>query len=84
MTDDDTLRDYLKQVTARLRQTRRRVQEMQVAEVHHIGSHSLFIARLIHDQRFSHGLEMFVVHGIYQAARHRSRSQLILKNSQGY
>lgn len=62
----------------------RRVQEMQVAEVHHIGSHSLFIARLIHEQRFSYGPEMFVVHGIYQAARHRSRSQLILKNSQGY
>ena len=53
-----------------------RVREIQVEAAHNVGSHTLFIARIIHDDRWAHGPEMFVVHGIYQAARHRSHPQL--------
>jgi flavin reductase (DIM6/NTAB) family NADH-FMN oxidoreductase RutF len=50
-----------------------RTREMQVEAVHKVGSHSLFIARTIHEERLAPGPEMFVVHGIYQAVRHKSR-----------
>jgi flavin reductase (DIM6/NTAB) family NADH-FMN oxidoreductase RutF len=53
-----------------------RVREIQVEATHEVGSHTLFIARIVHDDRWAHGLEMFVVHGIYQAARHRSHAEL--------
>jgi hypothetical protein len=53
-----------------------RIREIQVEAAHKVGSHTLFIARIIHDDRWANGLEMFVVHGIYQAARHRSHSEL--------
>jgi hypothetical protein len=53
-----------------------RVREIQVEGAHKVGSHTLFIARIVHDDRWAHGPEMFVVHGIYQAARHRSHAEL--------
>jgi flavin reductase (DIM6/NTAB) family NADH-FMN oxidoreductase RutF len=52
-----------------------RVREIQIEAAHKVGSHTLFIARIIHDDRWAHGPEMFVVHGIYQAARHRSHAE---------
>ena len=52
-----------------------RVREMQIESAHSVGSHTLFIARTIRDERKSPGEEMFVVHGIYQAARHRAQIQ---------
>jgi flavin reductase (DIM6/NTAB) family NADH-FMN oxidoreductase RutF len=53
-----------------------RVREIRVEAAHKVGSHTLFIARIIHDNRWAHGREMFVVHGIYQAARYRSHPEL--------
>lgn len=53
-----------------------RIREMQVEAVHKVGSHSLFIARTVHEERLATGSEMFVVHGIYQAARHKSHRVL--------
>jgi flavin reductase (DIM6/NTAB) family NADH-FMN oxidoreductase RutF len=50
-----------------------RVREMQIESVREVGSHKLFIARTIHDERREDGLEFFVVHGIYQAYRQRAR-----------
>ena len=50
-----------------------RVREMQVESVHRIGSHTLFIARIVSDERIAHGVEMYVVHGFYQAWRVRNR-----------
>lgn len=43
-----------------------RVREMEVQMVRKIGSHTLFIARVISDERYSEGLELCVVHGFYQ------------------
>jgi len=48
-----------------------RVREMEIESVHRIGSHSLFVARAISDERLSGGLEFSVVHGFYQAWRLR-------------
>ncbi len=43
-----------------------RVREMAVEEVHKIGSHTLFIARIISDERFSNDAQVYMVHGFYQ------------------
>jgi flavin reductase (DIM6/NTAB) family NADH-FMN oxidoreductase RutF len=48
-----------------------RVREMEVQMVRKIGSHTLFIARVISDERYSEGLELCVVHGFYQYWRLR-------------
>jgi flavin reductase (DIM6/NTAB) family NADH-FMN oxidoreductase RutF len=53
-----------------------RVREIEIEAAHNVGSHTLFIARVIHDDRWAHGPEMFVVHGIYQAARYRAHTEL--------
>jgi flavin reductase (DIM6/NTAB) family NADH-FMN oxidoreductase RutF len=50
-----------------------RVREMQVESIWEIGSHKLFVARILHDDRSRDGLEFFVIHGIYQAYRQRAQ-----------
>ena len=50
-----------------------RVREMEIESVRNVGSHKLFIARTIRDERCEDGLEFFLVHGIYQACRQRSQ-----------
>lgn len=50
-----------------------RVRELQVERVHPIGSHTLFIARIVHDERLSTDEELCVIHGFYQAWRLRGR-----------
>jgi flavin reductase (DIM6/NTAB) family NADH-FMN oxidoreductase RutF len=47
----------------------RRVRELEVMSSLNMGSHTLFLARVVHDERWSNGLEFFVVHGIYEAWR---------------
>jgi flavin reductase (DIM6/NTAB) family NADH-FMN oxidoreductase RutF len=49
-----------------------RVREMQIESVREVGSHKLFVARVLRDERYADGAEFFVVHGIYQAYRERS------------
>ncbi|WP_213803103.1 flavin reductase [Granulicella sp. dw_53] len=46
-----------------------RVREMKVELIHKIGSHTLFVARVVSNQTFSVGEELHVVHGFYQARR---------------
>jgi hypothetical protein len=46
-----------------------RVREMEVEKIHPIGSHTMFIARVVSDERYSEGPELFVVHGFYEAWR---------------
>jgi len=46
-----------------------RVREMSLESSYQLGSHTLFIARIITDERLRDGAECFVVHGIYQAWR---------------
>lgn len=49
------------------------VREMKIAMVRKVGSHTLFVARTLHEERWADGLQFFVVHGIYQAWRQRRR-----------
>jgi hypothetical protein len=50
-----------------------RVREMEIRMIRKIGSHTLFIARIISDERYSNELELCVVHGFYQHWRLRER-----------
>jgi flavin reductase (DIM6/NTAB) family NADH-FMN oxidoreductase RutF len=49
-----------------------RVREMRIESTRKIGSHTLFVARILYDERRREGLEFFVIHGIYQARRQRA------------
>jgi hypothetical protein len=44
-----------------------RVREMQIEAVRPMGSHKMFLAKTIGDQRWADGLQMFQIHGFYQA-----------------
>ncbi len=46
-----------------------RVRELEIEAAQPSGSHTLFTARIKGDERWSCGLQFFVVHGIYQAWR---------------
>lgn len=48
-----------------------RVREMHIESHHNMGSHILFIARVVSESEFSQGPELCVVHGFYQAWRIR-------------
>ncbi|WP_213803104.1 hypothetical protein [Granulicella sp. dw_53] len=48
-----------------------RIREMEIESVYRVGSHSIFIARTISDERLAEGPELSVVHGFYQAWRIR-------------
>lgn len=48
-----------------------RVREMEIESVHRVGSHSLFVARTMTDERRAAGPEFSVVHGFYQSWRLR-------------
>jgi flavin reductase (DIM6/NTAB) family NADH-FMN oxidoreductase RutF len=43
-----------------------RVREMEILTVRKIGSHTMFVARVVSDERFAKGLELCVIHGFYQ------------------
>lgn len=49
-----------------------RVREMEIESIHQVGSHSLFVARTLSDERRSDGQEFAVVHGFYQMWRLRN------------
>jgi flavin reductase (DIM6/NTAB) family NADH-FMN oxidoreductase RutF len=44
-----------------------RVREMRIEAVRTMGSHTMFLAKTIGDQRWADGLQMFQMHGFYQA-----------------
>ncbi|MGB6689839.1 MAG: hypothetical protein WBE76_18540 [Terracidiphilus sp.] len=48
-----------------------RVREMEIESVNRVGSHSLFVARAVSDERTAGSLEFSVIHGFYQAWRIR-------------
>jgi hypothetical protein len=50
-----------------------RVREMQIEAVRTMGSHKMFLARTIGDQRWADGLQMFQIHGFYQAWKQQGR-----------
>jgi len=49
-----------------------RVREMQIEAVRALGSHKLFLAHTVEDEHRAEGLQLFLVHGIYQARRHQA------------
>jgi flavin reductase (DIM6/NTAB) family NADH-FMN oxidoreductase RutF len=51
-----------------------RVREMEIVKTHCLGSHSFFVARITHDETFSYGSQLCVIHGFYQAWRLKDRS----------
>ena len=46
-----------------------RVREMEIEAVRKLGSHTLFVARIIRDERWSDSLQFFMIHGLYQSWR---------------
>jgi flavin reductase (DIM6/NTAB) family NADH-FMN oxidoreductase RutF len=46
-----------------------RVREMEVEAVNKLGSHTLFVARIIRDERWSDSPQFFMIHGLYQSWR---------------
>jgi len=54
-----------------------RVREMEVEVERKLGTHIFFLGRVIADQRFSDGVEWYVIHGHYQAWRLKSRPEEI-------
>lgn len=50
-----------------------RIRELEIKGIHRIGSHRLFIARIVSDDRRQEAAEVCVVHGFYQFWRLRGR-----------
>jgi len=50
-----------------------RVRELEVEKIHKIGSHTLFVARVVGDESFGPGPALHVIHGFYQARRLQGR-----------
>jgi flavin reductase (DIM6/NTAB) family NADH-FMN oxidoreductase RutF len=50
-----------------------RVREMQIETIRTLGSHTLFVARTIEDESSADGLQLFQIHGFYQAWRQQLR-----------
>jgi flavin reductase (DIM6/NTAB) family NADH-FMN oxidoreductase RutF len=46
-----------------------RIREMEIEAIRKLGSHTLFVARIIHDERRSESPQFFMIHGFYQAWR---------------
>jgi flavin reductase (DIM6/NTAB) family NADH-FMN oxidoreductase RutF len=46
-----------------------RVRELEVEAVRKLGSHTLFVARIIRDERWSDSPQFFMIHGLYQSWR---------------
>ena len=53
-----------------------RVRELAIESVSRLGSHTLFLARVVSDQHRKDGLQMFQLHGFYEAWRRRSTSSM--------
>jgi flavin reductase (DIM6/NTAB) family NADH-FMN oxidoreductase RutF len=46
-----------------------RVIEMEIQTIKELGSHTFFVARVLHQQVFAEGESFFMIHGIYQDVR---------------
>jgi flavin reductase (DIM6/NTAB) family NADH-FMN oxidoreductase RutF len=55
-----------------------RVREMQIESIQRVGSHRVFLARTVEDCHLAEGLQLFFVHGFYQAWRCRQRPSLLV------
>ncbi|HEY2843046.1 MAG TPA: flavin reductase, partial [Bryobacteraceae bacterium] len=53
-----------------------RVREMEIEGMRRLGSHTVFAARVVHEERCSDDPQFFMIHGIYHAWRLRQRPDL--------
>ncbi|HEU5020262.1 MAG TPA: flavin reductase [Bryobacteraceae bacterium] len=53
-----------------------RVRELEIEASRRLGSHTFFVARLVHDEKLTVAQEFFYVHGIYQSWRVRNLAAL--------
>jgi flavin reductase (DIM6/NTAB) family NADH-FMN oxidoreductase RutF len=53
-----------------------RVREMQIESVRSVGSHKLFLAATLNDEWWADGLQLFFVHGFYQAWKQRNQVEI--------
>lgn len=51
------------------------VKELEIVRVHRIGSHRLFLARIVRDERRAAGLQACAIHGFYQCWRTRGHPE---------
>jgi flavin reductase (DIM6/NTAB) family NADH-FMN oxidoreductase RutF len=58
-----------------------RVREIEIKVVHVLGSHCLFVGRVVHDEKLSNNLGFCSIHGFYQAWRLKGRDKNALKDS---
>ncbi len=56
-----------------------RVRELEIESSQRLGSHTFFIARLVHDEPVTVAQEFFYVHGIYQSWRVRNLAALAIR-----
>ena len=56
-----------------------RVRELEIESSQRLGSHTFFIARLVHDEQLAVAQEFFYVHGIYQSWRVRNLAALAIR-----
>jgi flavin reductase (DIM6/NTAB) family NADH-FMN oxidoreductase RutF len=56
-----------------------RVRELEIESSQRLGSHTFFIARLVHDEQLTVAQEFFYVHGIYQSWRVRNLASLAIR-----
>jgi flavin reductase (DIM6/NTAB) family NADH-FMN oxidoreductase RutF len=52
-----------------------RVREMEIETVRRLGSHTLLVATVVEDQPWDDGLQLFQIHGFYQAWRQQQRAE---------
>ena len=50
-----------------------RVREVEVESTHNLGSHTLFVARVMHDEKCGDQPEFFLIHGMYDTWRRRPK-----------
>jgi hypothetical protein len=52
-----------------------RIREMEIREIHNLGSHKFFIASIVHEERTAESVGLCIVHGFYQACRLKERPE---------
>jgi flavin reductase (DIM6/NTAB) family NADH-FMN oxidoreductase RutF len=52
-----------------------RIRELQIETIRDLGSHTFFVARIIHEERSGENIGLCIVHGFYQAWRLKDRRE---------
>ena len=55
-----------------------RVREMQIVTVRPMGSHKLFLCNMVEDHSYASGLQLCVIHGLYQVWRQQRQKGILM------